>query len=106
MLFTTPETWNNASDRCKCLGAQLVKIELAAENDFLKRTFLTSSGLSFWIGLNDQVDECKWKWTDGTSLEIYTNWGGGNPNNLGGNQNCGHITMGNFSVGGYTLKKN
>ncbi len=104
MLFTAPETWNNASDSCKCLGAQLVKIESAAENNFLKRTFLTSSGLSFWIGLNDQIDEGKWKWTDGTPLEIYNNWSNGNPNNYGGNQNCGHITMGNISVGGYTLK--
>ncbi len=103
MLFTAPETWKNARDRCKCLGAQLVKIESAAENEFLKGTFLTSSGLSFWIGLNDQVEESKWKWTDGTSLEIYTNWGDDNPNNYGGNQNCGHIAMGTISIGSYTI---
>lgn len=103
MLFTAPDTWNNARDRCKCLGAQLLKIESAAENDFLKRAFLTSSGLTFWIGLSDQKEEGRWIWADGTLLGRYNNWEATNPNNNGGNQNCGHISMGSFKLRKYAF---
>ncbi|KAL9970516.1 hypothetical protein ACROYT_G022903 [Oculina patagonica] len=100
-LFTEPETWSNARANCESLGAQLAKIESAVENDFIKRTFLTSSGRTFWIGLSDQLEEGKWMWTDGSPLENYFNWEARNPNNLGGYQNCGHISMGTFSLSGY-----
>lgn len=94
MLFTKPETWNNAKEKCKTVGAELVKIESAEENDFIKTTFLSSSSV-YWIGLNDQVHENEWKWTDGTLLLYgnYSNWGLGNPDNSG-NQNCAAIVRG------------
>lgn len=41
------------------------------------------------------MEEGKWIWTDGSLLENYANWKS-NPNNKGGNQNCGHITKGSF----------
>ena len=103
-LFTAPETWNNAKAKCESLGAQLVKIESAVEDAFLKRNFLSgSSGVAYWIGLSHQEEEGKWKWTDGSLLGIYTNWGKNNPNNYDGNQNCGQIMMGTFTMGGYSF---
>ncbi len=65
-LFTEPETWNNAAAKCKSLGAELVKIESAEEQDFLMATFFTASVVTYWIGLSDQVEEGKWIRTDGS----------------------------------------
>ncbi|KAL9970566.1 hypothetical protein ACROYT_G022966 [Oculina patagonica] len=101
-LITEPkETWNNAAAKCKSLGAELVKIESAEENDFLTRTFLTASTVTYWIGLSDQDEEGKWMWTNGSLLANYANWGRNNPNDLSGNQNCGHIVKGSFRMGSY-----
>ena len=110
VLFTAPaETWNNARAKCESLGAQLVKIETAFENEFLKRTFLMSSGTSgvtYWIGLSDQEEEGEWKWTDSSLLRnyMYTEWSTGNPNNLRGKQDCGHIAQGTFDLKGYPFE--
>lgn len=89
--FTSPETWNDAKAICISLGAQLVKIESAEENDFLTKTFLEATSGTYWIGLSDQVTEGEWIWTDGSLLENYNNWGRNNPNNKNDNQDCGHI---------------
>jgi len=95
-----PETWYNARAKCEALGTQLVKIESAEENDFLKSTYLNTSGVTFWIGLTDQMQEGEWIWTDGSPLGAYVNWDE-DPNNLGGNQHCVHILRGPFSIGEY-----
>ena len=78
-----------------------MKIESAEENDFLVKTFLTASEVTYWMGLSDQEKEDEWIWTDGSLLVNYTNWRGSNPNNLYGHQNCGHIVKGSFKL---TLK--
>lgn len=51
-------------------GAYLVKINDAAEQEWIKRVFLQNSIL---IGLNDIEEEGVWKWHNGESVE-YTNW--------------------------------
>ena len=100
-LITKPETWSNADAKCKSLGAQLVKIESAFENDFLTQAFFKGTSGTYWIGLSDQVHEGKWIWTDSSSLgaDDYSPWGKNNPNNLGGHQNCGQIVKGDFKLG-------
>ena len=46
-----------------------------------------------------------WIWTDGSSLgaDDYSHWGNDNPNNYGGNQNCGQIVRGDFQLGSLQL---
>ena len=92
-LLDDPQTWFNAQARCTNLGAQLVKIESAVVNDFIKTTFLDTSGSydEAWIGLSDQINFGTWKWSDGVSLTGYQNWAG---NNMPGNQHCAAILMG------------
>ena len=97
-VFSAPESWNNAQANCKSFGAQLVKIESSEENEFLTKTFLTASASTYWIGLSDQVKEGEWIYTDRSPLGNYTNWRGSNPNNSNGNQHCGHILKGSFSL--------
>ena len=75
-----------------------MKIESSEENDFLTKTFLTASVVTYWVGLSDQVNESEWIWTDGSPVGDYTNWGDSNPNNSNGNQNCGHILKGSFWI--------
>lgn len=74
-----------------------MKIESAEENEFLTRTFLTASDVTYWIGLSDQVKEREWIWTDGGPLGNYTNWGDSQPNGYR-DQNCGHILKGTFRI--------
>ncbi len=38
-------------------------------------------------------------WSDGSLLANYANWGNNNPNDMSGNQNCGQIVKGSFSMG-------
>ena len=41
-----------------------------------------------WIGASDMKREKSWTWSDGTPFK-YSNWDNGEPNNSGGNQDCG-----------------
>ena len=104
-LITKPETWSNADAKCISLGAQLIKIESAFENDFLTQAFFKGTSGAYWIGLSDQVHEGIWIWTDGSSLgaDDYSHWGNDNPNNYGGNQNCGQIVRGDVQLGSLQL---
>lgn len=76
----------------------MVKIESATINDFIKTAFLDTFGGydDAWIGLSDQINFGTWIWSDGSSSAGYQNWGGGNPNNMIGNQNCAAMQMGYF----------
>ena len=92
-VFDTKKTWEAASLSCQGLGAELVKIESKAETEFIDATFL-STRMKMWIGLNDIVNEDDWKWSDGSSLEGYTNWGDKEPNNHEDQQHCVVIIKG------------
>ena len=81
-------TWPEASASCRKLGAELVKIESQGETEFLNSTFDIPSLKKIWIGLNDIDEEGVWKWSDGTSLPNYTNWGANEPNNHQDSQHC------------------
>ena len=56
--------------------------------------FLYLSGINnIWIGYSDHISERTWRWrmTGTTGVYVYQNWGRGQPNNLGNNQDCGAI---------------
>ncbi|XP_078380532.1 uncharacterized protein LOC144663449 isoform X2 [Oculina patagonica] len=93
-LFTDEKDWDNANTSCVANGAQLVKIESADENDFIKKELLAGR-VHYWIGLTDAETENYWKWSDGSKLAGYINWMSGEPNNYE-NEDCGEILKGNF----------
>jgi hypothetical protein len=71
------------ADECRPVGAYLVMIDDAAENDFVAATTVDTS--TPWIGLRDEV-EGQFHWMRdggaGPPLGGYTNWEPGEPNDL------------------------
>ena len=86
--FTTATTWNNARSTCQSYGGDLVSIPNSDVNNWLCST-LGCDG-NPWIGFNDIAIEGTWVWSDGSPV-TYTNWNTGEPNNSGGNEDCGQI---------------
>uniref|UniRef100_A0A671XI52 C-type lectin domain-containing protein n=1 Tax=Sparus aurata TaxID=8175 RepID=A0A671XI52_SPAAU len=96
--FSTDKlTWEQAREKCRRDGADLVKIESEDEDKMVEKED------RFWIGLTDSVTEGTWLWTDGTPLnKSLTFWGKGQPDNLKGEnadgQDC--VRMGEISRSG------
>ncbi len=73
--------WTEAQAAATGLGGNLVSINNAAEETWLRSTIGASE--RFWIGLTDQGTEGTWAWISGDAV-TYTNWNGGEPNSGGG----------------------
>lgn len=97
--------WNAAKLAAEALTAYgssgyLVTITSAAENNFVKARLNGDA----WIGASDVSSEGDWKWVTGpeagtsfwsgadnghTVNSQYASWGGGEPNDSGGSEDCG-----------------
>ncbi|TXI03102.1 MAG: C-type lectin domain-containing protein, partial [Pseudorhodobacter sp.] len=96
--------WSDANLMARDNGGYLAKITSATENaaifNLAKAYFNASStqyiapdgggGAYVWIGGTDSVREGTWRWSDGSALSGYANWGAGNgvtePDNFNGIQ--------------------
>jgi Bacterial Ig domain/Lectin C-type domain/FG-GAP-like repeat len=90
-LVNPTATWENAQKAAQVLGGNLVTVNDAAEEQWLKTTFGTSE--AFWIGLTDKVTEGQFVWANGETT-TYRNWAPGEPNN---SNNEDYISM-NFGT--------
>lgn len=90
--LTDSLTWEEAQTAAQAVGGNLVTINTAAEETWLKQTFGGTEG--FWIGITDRRVEGQFEWVNGEAV-TYTNWAPGEPNNSGGNQDYGWM---NFSA--------
>ena len=79
------KNWTAAEDFCLNEGGHLASIATEAVN-----SFIGSKMDRTWVGGNDRDEEGSWKWTDCTPWE-FTLWNSGEPNNYGGQQDCGYI---------------
>jgi glucose/arabinose dehydrogenase len=77
-LTTGAKSWTDAQAEATSLGGNLVTINNAAEENWLKQTFGSSEQL--WIGLTDRTTEGKFEWVNGETA-TYRNWNPGEPNN-------------------------
>ena len=87
IAWSAKKNWTDAEDFCQKEGGHLASITSNATNqDVVEKVERT--GLSHvWFGGNDIAEEGAWKWTDCSPWE-FTLWYRGQPNNVGGNQNC------------------
>ncbi|MGD1899739.1 MAG: DUF4347 domain-containing protein, partial [Phormidesmis sp.] len=92
VLISSAKTWLQAQAEAERLGGNLVTINTAQEETWLKQTFGKDEG--FWIGINDIDTEGTFEWASGESVG-YTNWAPGEPNNGRSGQDYGWM---NFSA--------
>ncbi|MCA9543659.1 MAG: CotH kinase family protein, partial [Myxococcales bacterium] len=91
---TDARTYAQAEANCARLGGALARIDSQSENDWLYREARKVGGDSWWIGINDRETEGSFVWSTGpgeSSPGEYTNWGGGEPNDYGAGEDCGHF---------------
>lgn len=71
------------------MDTRLVKIDSSDESSFIN-TLAPDSSVTwgYWIGLTDVDMENHWKWSDGSPLGAYTNWGTYEPNNYLVEEDC------------------
>ncbi|MGF1601254.1 MAG: DUF4347 domain-containing protein [Thermosynechococcaceae cyanobacterium] len=84
------KSWQDAQAEAESIGGNLVTINDADEEVWLKQTFGTAEG--FWIGINDRQVEGQFEWVSGEAV-TYNNWAPGEPNNGSGNQNYGWMNF-------------
>ncbi|KAL3841963.1 hypothetical protein ACJMK2_020039 [Sinanodonta woodiana] len=87
------QEWFHAATICAFDGGYLVEVNDADEGHFLEQQVklfnLPKDGA--WLGATDNVLKRNWVWAHSNTLlssRPYTHWAPGEPNNLGGNENC------------------
>ncbi len=92
MYFLNPQSMSGSQAQAfaQTLGANLVSVESAAENQCLISALNNmGQGGVIWIGFNDELVENNFVWYDQSPV-VYTNWAPGEPNNLNV-ENCTQI---------------
>ena len=79
------KSWHAARDDCRALGGDLASIHSAAEND---EAYALAGGRDVWLGLNGEEREDVWVWSDGSPMD-HDGWAPSEPNNYGGDEDCG-----------------
>ncbi|XP_028657187.1 low affinity immunoglobulin epsilon Fc receptor-like [Erpetoichthys calabaricus] len=89
--FSTDKwTWQSSRDHCRTLGGQLVIIENAMEQEFLKNKINVIGEKNYWIGLTDLANQGKYVWLDNRPLDPKQSfWHSSQPN--GKNEHCVQI---------------
>ncbi len=92
-VLLTASSWTAAEAKARQLGGDLVTINDAAEDAWIKTTFGAFDGVShdLWIGFNDAAQEAQFRWASGET-STYTNWQPNEPNNAGGNEHYGQMS--------------
>ena len=91
-LLSDVGTWEQAQIQAQQLGGNLVTLNDAAEETWIRNTFSNTERL--WTGFSDVVTEGEWQWVSGEAV-TYTNWAPNEPNNDGGGQDFGSINYKN-----------
>jgi len=88
-------SYKDARLECHARGGDLAVIDDARENLALaKQANALQGAASRWsIGINDIVSEGKFVWLDGDPVS-FTSWVVGEPNNSGGDEDCGELYAG------------
>jgi len=90
MLCTSAANWSTAQSTCASYGYHLFTIDSYDEQDFVEGEMDALSTGKWWMGFTDAASEGTWVWEDGSSVS-YTDWYSGEPNDSGGNEDCGQL---------------
>nr|XP_049600074.1 uncharacterized protein LOC125983145 isoform X1 [Syngnathus scovelli] len=85
-FFGNPNTWRQAESDCASKEAHLTSILDEEERIWMKNS-IKMTDVKIWIGLRRNTSGRQWEWTDGNYF-FYSHWNTGEPNNVGGNENC------------------
>ena len=75
------KSWRDAQSFAESYGGRLAVIDNQEKQDLIYSRVRSVGDV--WIGLTDAAEEGVWLYTDGRPATIYSNWNGGEPNNLG-----------------------
>ncbi|CAH1253975.1 MRC1 [Branchiostoma lanceolatum] len=90
--FNEKKSYDEAAAACRAGGGSLAMPRDQATHQFLitlKNQVDRAAG--FWLGFNDRSQEGGWRYSDGTRLGSFQPWSPGEPNQYGGNEDCGMI---------------
>lgn len=79
-FLDTNSTWWEAKFACDDIGGELVVIQNAKENEFVRR--LAQDNL-IWLGGTDEFEEGVWTWDNGDEFK-YKNWSKDQPSDASG----------------------
>ncbi|XP_055995966.1 macrophage mannose receptor 1-like isoform X2 [Ostrea edulis] len=86
-MWQIRQNWAAAKSFCHRQGTILATINSREEQNFIV-TLIPKTGYGYWIGLNDQINQNTFLWSDGSPV-VYTNWAAKEPNNYGrGTEDC------------------
>ncbi|XP_062600821.1 perlucin-like protein [Saccostrea cucullata] len=103
-LNMSSAAWDDAMQTCHGLGAYLVAINSAEENEWirLKRESEFWPINQIWTGGTDRNDEGSFIWENSKKALNYSNWGPGEPNDDSTSEDC--LTL-YFSGGNWNDEK-
>ncbi|XP_053393665.1 C-type mannose receptor 2-like [Mercenaria mercenaria] len=76
-------SWEQAKVTCTDLGANLLKVEDATENDFARAKCAEYGATHYWIGARYYAQFGEYRWYDGTTIS-YNDWYPGEPDIISG----------------------
>ena len=91
-------SWTDAKVAAERAGGHLAVITSAEEQRTIEALVTSNGSMNlYWLGGSCESDRV-WKWITGERMS-YTNWGPGENNNLGGNENMMSFTRQPFTFG-------
>ncbi|XP_046543699.1 uncharacterized protein LOC124253889 [Haliotis rubra] len=108
------KTWREARSMCAQSTADLASIGNIKEQLFIQNLVSNLSDVHVWIGFSELDWDMGYRWSDGTPDVKFMNWNHNEPNDFGGAEACGDMTVANGKwndehcsiVQGYVCKYN